>query len=306
MTAREAWEDVSFQVFTDEDGVLRSGYYPTGEGIVTGNIAIAREWGNMPMQPNDDRGGIVLGSKGIHAVNGVEWDSYPDISEKENLANYMITAAKYLGGDVYEYTAQNDLKAGDVVTITGIEGYNIVEATVVKANINSFRILAELATDPVTGAYGRADVVAEGNGRTLDGGLSYYVPSYTFCWSNPKTKDGNVWDYIEYLRTVGVDPELLVEATFTGGANKYDWGTIGDTNTRAGGIIFWEYIPADLITYIDWATGTVYTGKDFDQTITALFSNPGSEVGIADSWENHSVVAFTNDPNKNNTADWWY
>ena len=91
MTAREAWEDVSFQVFTDEDGVLRSGYYPTGEGIVTGNIAIAREWGNMPMQPNDDRGGIVLGSKGIHAVNGVEWDSYPDISEKENLANYMIT-----------------------------------------------------------------------------------------------------------------------------------------------------------------------------------------------------------------------
>ena len=64
--------------------------------------------------------------------------------------------------------------------------------------------------------------------------------------------------------------------------------------------------PSDLITYIDWATGTVYTGKDFDQTITALFSNPGSEVGIADSWENHSVVAFTNDPNKNNTADWWY
>lgn len=55
MTYREEWEEKSFQVFTDEDGVLRSGWYPTGEGTVTGNVRVDRVWGNMPMQPNDDR-----------------------------------------------------------------------------------------------------------------------------------------------------------------------------------------------------------------------------------------------------------
>jgi len=55
MTHREEWVEKSFQVFTDEDGVLRSGYYPTGEGIVTGNVQVDRVWGNIPMQPNDDR-----------------------------------------------------------------------------------------------------------------------------------------------------------------------------------------------------------------------------------------------------------
>lgn len=193
----------------------------------SGNQRIAFEWGNVPMQPNNDRNGVNLGSKGIHSINGMAWDGFP--------------------------------------TYANAEGHTLVDG------------------DPL-----------------------YIVPSYTFCWSNPKTKDGNVWDYIEYLRTVGVDPTLLVDATFTGGANEYDWGTVGDTNTRAGGIIFWDYIAPNEIIYIDWETGTVYTGKDFDNTITAMYSNPGDEVSIDGDWFYHSVVAFTNDPNKNNTADWWY
>ena len=55
MTHREEWEEKSFQVFTDEDGVLRSGWYPTGNGTVTGNVQVDRVWGNFPLQPNDDR-----------------------------------------------------------------------------------------------------------------------------------------------------------------------------------------------------------------------------------------------------------
>ena len=149
----------------------------------SGNQTVAFEWGNIPMQPNNDRNGVNLGSKGIHSINGMAWDGFPTTANAE--------------------------------------------------------------------------------GHTLnDSGNLYIVPSYTFCWSNPKTKDGNVWDYIEYLRTVGVDPSLLVEATFDG-TNKYDWGTSGSTNDRLGGIIFWQYIPADSIIWIDWSTGTVYTGKDF-------------------------------------------
>lgn len=57
--AREAWEEVSFQVFTGMDGVLRSGYYPTGNGTVEGNVAVDFVWGNVPMQPDDDRDGEI-------------------------------------------------------------------------------------------------------------------------------------------------------------------------------------------------------------------------------------------------------
>ena len=192
----------------------------------SGNQAVAFEWGNLPMQPNDARNGVNLGSKGIHSINGMAWDGFP--------------------------------------TYANADGHTLVDG------------------DPL-----------------------YVVPSYTFCWSNPKTKDGNVWDYIEYLRTVGVDPELLVEATFDG-ANKYDWGTTSSYNDRLGGIIFWQYIPADAIIYIDWGTGTVYTGKDFNDTISAMNSTPGNEVDVNGEWYVHSVVALTNDPAKNNTADWWY
>jgi hypothetical protein len=188
----------------------------------SGNQRIAFEWGNVPMQPNDDRNGVVLGSKGIHEVNGVAWDGFP--------------------------------------TYANAEGHTLVDG------------------DPL-----------------------YIVPSYTFCWSNPKTKDGNVWDYIEYLRAAGVNPLMLKEATFTGGSDPYDY----EGGEYDSGIIFWSYIPADAIIYIDWETGTVYTGKDFHETITAMWSSPGSEADATDSEETHSVVAFTNDPAKN-TANWWY
>jgi hypothetical protein len=189
----------------------------------SGNQRIAFEWGNVPMQPNNDRDGVVLGSKGIHAINGVAWDGFPSEANAE--------------------------------------GHTLVDG------------------DPL-----------------------YIAPSYTFCWSNPKTKDGNIWDYIEYLRTVGVNPELLKEATFTGGDTPYDYSGGAEYDS---GIIFWSYIPANEIIWIDWATGTVYTGKDFHETITAMYSNPGDEVDVISDWYYHSVVAFTNDPAKN-TADWWY
>ena len=261
---------------------------------------IAFEWGNIPMQPNDDRNGVVLGSKGIHEINGVAWNQYPDHNGSRN---FMVTDAEFLGGIVYEYTAENDLVAGDRVKITGATWANTNNALVTYADKLKFRTDDELGSGPKqTGLTARADLLDDNySGKTLEGGDVYIVPSYTFCWSNPKTKDGNVWDYIEYLRAAGVNPSMLKEATFTGGSDPYDY----DGGEYDSGIIFWSYIPADVIIYIDWETGTVYTGKDFHETITAMWSEPGSEADATASEEVHSVVAFTNDPAKN-TADWWY
>lgn len=89
MADREQWEEKSFQVFTDEDGVLRSGYYPTGGGLVTGNVKVAREWGNLPMQPNDDRTdtGTSIGG----GYGDVGWSStYVATSDTLRTADYQV------------------------------------------------------------------------------------------------------------------------------------------------------------------------------------------------------------------------
>ena len=138
-------------------------------------------------------------------------------------------------------------------------------------------------------------------GATLvDGGPLFTWPSSGICYNDPKSP-GNRWqDMIEYLRSAGVDPALLKEATFTGGDNKYDW----QNGEYDSGIIFWAYIPVTELTYINWSTGTVYTGKDFDGFVINSAYAPGYELGVAGSPENFWFTAFTNDPAKNNTSGW--
>ena len=88
MTHRETWEETSFQVFTDEDGVLRSGYYPTGEGLVTGNVQVDRVWGNIPMQPDDDRTDSYIG---IPQVQDVGWSqAFKVTSDNLRTADYNL------------------------------------------------------------------------------------------------------------------------------------------------------------------------------------------------------------------------
>ena len=198
-----------------------------------GNQAVDFAWGNLPMQPNNDRidhyfnnGTYIppaLGAKGIHDINGSIWNGYP---------------------------ANTD----------GLEG----------------RVL------PLE-----------------DGGFIW--PSTGLCYNSPKSKDGTWQDLIEYMRACGVDPSRLVEATFTGGEDKYDIN--GD---YVGGVIFWSYIPEDVIVNINWETGEVLTGKDFDGLVTASSYSWGAEAPVNPMSDvDISFVAFTNDPTKN-TADWWF
>lgn len=193
----------------------------------SGNQKVAFEWGNVPMQPNNNRidswsprGWIppALGPGDSHNVNGIAWDNYPN--------------------------------------------------------------------DPNT------------NGEWNEGELIW--PSMGVCYSNPKAP-GNDWkELIEYLRACGVDPNYLKEATFSGGEDKYDW----QGGSYDWGIIFWSYIPKDEIIYIDWETGSVLTGKDFDGKLVGSGNSWGNYLNINGSIDNFWFTAFTNDPAKNNTAGW--
>lgn len=86
---REEWEEKSFQVFTDEDGVLRSGYYPTGNGTVTGNVQVDRVWGNFPLQPNEDRTDSYTSIGG--GYGDVGWGAtYKATSDTLRTADYQV------------------------------------------------------------------------------------------------------------------------------------------------------------------------------------------------------------------------
>lgn len=270
-----------------------------------GNQRVAFEWGNFPMQPNDERNVQALPTGDSHNIDATMWNSYPDAYGS---INYKVSSAEYLGNDIYEYTAYNKLEVGMSVRTTGCPGFNGV-ADVVYADKLKFRTLNELpGTTKTTFTEGRVEVQNlpfAGRTRSTEGGEPTFIwPLNGLCYNDVKTP-GNTWqDTIEYLRDCGVDPAILKEATFTGGNNKYDWQG-GDYDDANPGIIFWSYIPKNEILYIDWETGYVLTGKDFDGKVVGSNSAPGNIVYtnseyIDDFW----FTAFTNDPAKNNTSGW--
>lgn len=87
--AREAWEEVSFQVQHLMDGTIRSGWFPTGEGVVEGNVAVDYVWGNFPLQPNDDRTDSGTSFGGGSGDNG--WSpAYQFTSDSLRISDYTV------------------------------------------------------------------------------------------------------------------------------------------------------------------------------------------------------------------------
>jgi len=197
--ARESWEEVSFQVFTDAEGVLRSGWYPTGNGTVEGNMLVDFVWGNFPLQPNEDRvfnagedevvapdasgnydwsGYSVYPSELLdpdldnHAIALANYAGYPGFVASQ--ANYIVTAAEGDGTTV-TYTAQNNLKAGDVVTITRLStsAFNLSSVTVAYADAVKFKVTNAATGEDVYGGRGRVEVISTTDDGAYVGGVAY-------------------------------------------------------------------------------------------------------------------------------------
>jgi hypothetical protein len=276
------------------------------------------------MQPNNDRTDEYIGRPGennittrqvtppelgagdSHNINAISWNQYPDFAGSRN---YMVTDAEYLGGYSYQYTSNNRLEVGDYVVVSNAGEFSFsYPQPVLYADKLKFVIDNELGTGPkLTGLRARVDKVDTynvGHTRYIDEGeKSFLWPSYGFCYNTFNSGDGKWQDMIEYLRAAGVDPESLVEATFTGGEDKYDYS--GDAEYSYG-VLFWDYIPADEIININWETGEVILGKDLDGYVIASENSWGQEVPVNPNSDlDISFVAFTNDPAKD-TSNWWY
>lgn len=297
--SRESWEEVSFQVFEDESGALRSGYYPTETGLVTGNIAVDFVHGKTPIQPNEDRD-ILLGAGDSHKIAAVEWDSYPTTSKIS--ANYMVTAAVGDGSDI-TFTSQNNLLVGDIVTITGlsVSAYNLTNATVTYADAYKFKVSDSADYGLVTGQYGRVDVVSDTKGATLDSGASFYWPNLWICGPSNNLGINNLSNVINEMVSYGVPREYFVDFTFTGGVNE--WDSNGTPNYD--GAILYSYIPADIIIGTDWLGQPIY-GSSFDNVVFGGNQNGGYKDSVDSGYpEDYMLLVFSNDPRKNN-AGWWF
>ena len=148
----------------------------------SGRQAVDFVWGNIPMQPNDDRtdGGasVVVAADaaenydwsgysvypsarlnqalGNHEIVEPGWSGYPAFTA--GAGNYIVTAASGNGTTV-TYTSQNELSAGDTVNITGLtaSAYNLSSATVATANALGFTVTNAANAGLITGQYGKVE-----------------------------------------------------------------------------------------------------------------------------------------------------
>jgi len=148
-----------------------------------GNLQTDFVWGNLPKQPNDERADgtpaatVAYGpagnaqwtttttvpsarlnpALGNHSDIEADWGNFPSFVAAPG--NFMVTAAKGDGTTV-TYTSQNNLKAGDVVNITGLtaSAYNLSAATVATANTLKFTVTNAANAGEITGQwYGKVE-----------------------------------------------------------------------------------------------------------------------------------------------------
>jgi hypothetical protein len=134
-----------------------------------------------------------------------------------------------------------------------------------------------------------------------DGDPLYNVPDDGFWDSNSTAYNCATRDtHIEFLRSVGVDPTILKDFTFSGGATPWDALT-GTPNYD--GVVFYFYIPKDTIVYYDPTTATMITGATLDGKVAWTYNTYTLE-DVLGPWYVHPFVVFSTDPLKNNWG--WY
>lgn len=145
----------------------------------SGKQAVDFVWGNVPMQPNDDRAATISnigGSTGDygwsattqvasvrldpaldnHANVEAGWSGYP--SFVAGAGNYIVTAASGNGTTV-TYQSQNFLAPGTVVNITGLtaSAYNLSGVTVATSKFGNFTVTNSANVGEITGQRGKVE-----------------------------------------------------------------------------------------------------------------------------------------------------
>ena len=266
--AREAWEEVSFQVQFLEDGTIRSGWFPTGEGSVEGNVAVDYVWGNFPLQPDDDRtdesasfgggagdlgwsptylytsdslrisdytvafnnvGGTVEVPADSHVIADDSYEGFPDF-ETEITQVPWVVGRSYMDGTVATMLAGYGLSVGTVITTTS-------EATAE----NRGKVKAQYPTgDSATIAGGTVDLVVFDTDSTADTNVPNIVGLAT----------GDAQTAVESVSLVYSSTSTAVGATTVNDGTVRSQspaaGTLVNTGTTVSAVLYAAPVVPDL------------------------------------------------------------
>jgi hypothetical protein len=265
MTHRETWEEVSFQVFTDEDGVLRSGYYPTGEGLVTGNVQVDRVWGNMPLQPDEDRSYNEFSFGGGSGDHG--WDNtWQYSSDTLQTGNYGNNDSVQWLFDIYPQTPADS----HIIATTGYSNFpgylpnyagdgdtgleTVIPQIMRKTNAQADYLLGEANLNLRANAHNPTINYIESTGTTVR------------VWAYDTNAAGGGYPQA-YL--VGIKPgdKLFPDNNLQG------FGLVTVTAVNEDGENSWiEFETETALNLDDFATGTIWAGPDLVNVITVIRS----------------------------------
>ena len=289
-----------------------------------GNVAVDFVWGSRPLHPNDVRvenenSPVVVVAANAAQNNG--WSGYsvypserlnPNLDNHEiaisdysgypgftpSAANYMVTAVS-ANGTTITYTSQNNFKAGELVTITGIPtaAFNLTSATIASADAVKFTVTSATTGAAVTGVYyGRAENVTNppADGAYVNGVVYVDVPNViglTTASATDALKDVTLVpttataatnaakEITAISRTAGTTN--LVYTASTHGLTAGSRVTITNTGTAAyNGTFTLSAVATNSFTVVTTATSAV-----------AVTGITGSVVGVAGTIKTQSIAA---------------
>jgi hypothetical protein len=169
----------------------------------SGNVAVDFVWGNFAPQPNDERtDGTAVEKVANNAAQNKSWSGYSvkpsarlDFTldshaiQETGWANYpsfIAATGKYnitqVSGDgtTVTYQAMNWLNTGDVVDITGCNGFNLTSATVALATRDYFTVTNSTTGSLINinnGIVQRSDALTAADGAFVSGAAYVRVPN---------------------------------------------------------------------------------------------------------------------------------
>jgi hypothetical protein len=258
-----------------------------------GHVAVDFVYGNMPVQPNDERAasisqissGNVSGdhswgattqvassrldaSLDNHANVEAGWAGYP--AYVPAAGNFIVTAASGDGTTV-TYTSQNFLAAGQTVNITGLtaSAYNLSGATVVKATATYFTVTNSANVGLVTAQTGKVQSTTtpgDGDGVGLGNIIVPNVLGLTTALA------------ITELRDAGYEAANITTASAATNAAK----TVTAVSRASGGLAVLTASGAGAA----YAIGTKVTIASVDATVNGTYT-------VVDNATNTFTVATT-------------
>lgn len=289
-----------------------------------GNVCVDFVWGSRPLQPNDERVEdanspvVVIAADADQNYDWSGYSVYPSERLNPNLDSHEIAIADYAGypgytpsaanyivtavsadGTTITYTAQNNFKAGELVTITGVPttAFNLTSATIASADAVKFTVTSATTGAYVTGVYGaRAENVtnAPADGAYVNGTFYVDVPNViglTTALATDALKDVTLVpttaaaatnaakEITAISRTAGTTN--LVYTAASHGLTAGSQVTITNTGTAAyNGTFTLSAVATNSFTVVTTATSAV-----------AVTGITGSVVGVAGTIKTQSIAA---------------